>query len=224
MWNRLIKKVHRIHRIRVCELFVVQTGLRLVLVSLCLTVCVTGCQTKQSAKKPPQEVSEKSELVLREGDTVRVAFPASPELTKVQQIRRDGMVTLPLIGEFKAAGLTPVEMQNQLLKLYEPQLQNKEILVSVDSAALNIYVTGAVLRPGRVASDHPMTALEAVLEAGIDYTKADLKKVTVIRQEGGHTQHYVLNLKQVLQHGEQNTPFGLRPSDIVYVPERFVWF
>jgi len=179
-------------------------------------------QTK--SQLPPQEAAKSEEIVLREGDTVRVTFPGSPELTKVQQIRRDGIVTLPLIGEFKAAGLTPTEMQKQLITLYEPQLQTKEILVSVDSAALSVYVTGAVLRPGKVASDHPLNALEAILEAGIDYNKADLKKVTVIRQEGDRTEHHVLNLKQVLEHREQLVPFSLRPSDIIYVPERFAWF
>lgn len=162
-------------------------------------------------------------IVLREGDTVRVSFPGSPDLNKVQQIRRDGMITLPLIGEFKAVGLTPPEMQKELVKLYEPQLQTKEVVVSVDSSALAIYVTGAVLRQGRITSDRPITALEAVMEAGIDYNKANLKKVSVIRQEDGRTEHHTLNLKRVLD-GQQNVPFTLKPLDVIYVPERFSWF
>jgi polysaccharide export outer membrane protein len=133
------------------------------------------------------------------------------------------MVTLPLVGEFKASGLTPVEMQKQITKLYEPQLQNKEVVVAVDSAALSVYVTGAVLRPGRISSDRPMTPLEAVLEAGVDYAKANLKKVSVIRQENGQTEHHTFNLKRVLA-GQQSEAFSLKPLDIIYVPERFSWF
>jgi protein involved in polysaccharide export with SLBB domain len=85
-------------------------------------------------------------------------------------------------------------------------------------------VTGAVLRPGKVTSDHPLSALEAIMEAGgPDYTKANLKAVTVIRHEDGKTQNYTLNLRNVLK-GQSAEPFYLKPSDIVYVPERFTWF
>ncbi len=76
-------------------------------------------------------------------------------------------------------------MEKELLKLYGPQLQTKEVNVAVESATFPIYVTGAVLRPGRINADHPVTVLEAILEAGIDYTKANLKAVRVIRNEKG---------------------------------------
>jgi protein involved in polysaccharide export with SLBB domain len=58
---------------------------------------------------------------------------------------------------------------------------------------------------------------------GFDYNKANLKKVTVIRQDNGHTEHHSLNMKQVLD-GHQNQPFNLKPADIIYVPEKFSWF
>ncbi len=57
-------------------------------------------------------------IVLREGDSVRISFPGAPNLNSVQLIRRDGRITLPLIGEFQAAGLTPPDIEKELLKLY----------------------------------------------------------------------------------------------------------
>ena len=73
-------------------------------------------------------------------------------------------------------------------------------------------------------SDHPLTALEAIMEAGgFDYSKANLKDVRVIRQESGREHTYVLNLKLVMQ-GKQVDPFYLKPYDIIYVPERFQMF
>jgi polysaccharide export outer membrane protein len=170
-------------------------------------------------KSPPPE-----SIVLREGDAVRIKFPGAPNLNTVQPIRRDGKVALPLVGEFQAAGLTCAQMEKELLKLYGPQLQTKEVTVAIESSAFPIYVTGSVLRPGKIMSDRPLTALEAIMEAGgCDYSKANLKAVTVIRQENGKVQHFKLNLKGVLK-GEQNEPFKLKPSDIIYVPERFTWF
>jgi polysaccharide biosynthesis/export protein len=73
-------------------------------------------------------------------------------------------------------------------------------------------------------SDHPITAFEAIMEAGgFDYAKANLKEVVVIRQEGNHTLKFVLNLKQVME-GKPATRFYLKPGDTIYVPEKFTWF
>ncbi len=105
-----------------------------------------------------------------------------------------------------------------------PQLQTKEVTVTLESSAFSVYVTGSVLRPGKVVSDRPLTALEAIMEAGgCDYNKANLKAVTVLRQENGQQHHYKLNLKGMIK-GEPVEPFKLKPSDIIYVPEKFTWF
>jgi protein involved in polysaccharide export with SLBB domain len=85
-------------------------------------------------------------------------------------------------------------------------------------------VSGAVIRPGKIISDHPMSALEAVMEAGgFDNAKANMRAVVVTRQEAGQYKNYVLDLKLVLD-GKQAQPFLLRQSDIVNVPEKYSWF
>jgi polysaccharide export outer membrane protein len=115
-------------------------------------------------------------------------------------------------------------MESELIKQYGPQLQTKEVTVTLDSSAFAVYVSGAVLRPGRIISDRPITALEAIMEAGgFNYTKANMKAVAVIRRENGRTERHTLNLKRVLD-GQPGDPFNLKPADIIYVPERFTWF
>jgi polysaccharide biosynthesis/export protein len=162
--------------------------------------------------------------VLREGDTLRITFPGSPNLNNQQQIRTDGKINLPLIGDVDAAGLTPDALQKKLMDLYAPQLTSKEVTVQVQSSSFPVYVTGAVLRPGKISSDHPISALEAIMEAGgFDYTRANLKNVEVIRQEGNRTKNYRLNLKQVME-GKESEPFFMKPGDIIYVPEKFSWY
>ena len=163
-------------------------------------------------------------LVLHEGDVVSVLFPGAPDLNTVAPIRRDGRITLKSFGEFKAAGLTPPEMEKELIRLYGSQLQTKEVTVAVQSSAFPVYVTGAVLRPGKILSDRPMTALEAIMEAGgFDYGKANLKSIRILRTQNGRTEHYTLNLKKVLE-GQEPEQFALKPADIIYVPEKFNWF
>ena len=161
---------------------------------------------------------------LREGDVVRISFPGSPNLDTTQQIRRDGRINLPLIGEVEAAGLTSDELQAGLEKLYAPQLSSKEVTVAMVSSTFPVYVTGCVLRPGKVESNQPLTALEAIMEAGgFDNSRANLSDVHIIRYENGSESSFTLNLRAALK-GDEKRPFYLKPSDIVYVPERFSIF
>jgi polysaccharide export outer membrane protein len=171
---------------------------------------------------PGAQTNQPAPLLLREGDSLRISFPGAPTLNTLQQIRRDGYITLPLVGEFKAAGLAPSQAEKELVKLYDPHLQVKEVNVAVESSIFAVYVTGAVLRPGKIMSDRPISAMEAVVEAGIDLAKSNLKKVRIIRQENGRTEYRILNLKKPLI-GKPAESFDLKPSDIIYVPERFSW-
>ncbi len=173
---------------------------------------------------PGIQTNKPAQLLLREGDSLRISFPGAPSLNTMQQIRRDGNITLPLIGEFKAAGLAPSQAEKELLRLYDPHLQVKEVTVTMESSAFAVYVTGAVQRPGKIMSDRPISALEAVVEAGVDHTKANLKKVRVVRQVNGRTEYYILNLKDALLGNKPTESFDLRPSDIIFVPERFSLF
>jgi protein involved in polysaccharide export with SLBB domain len=208
------------------------------LLLLFVVITLSSCQSdNQFTKTPAQPYPESSKIessgsptlavpsmVLREGDTVSVSLPSSPTLDSTQQIRTDGKIVLPLVGEVIAAGKTPEDLQNELLKLYQPQVSAKQVIVTVQSPNIPVYVTGAVLRPGPVTVNHPISALDAVMEAGgFDYTKANLKSVIIVRQEKDRTVRYKLDLKKTLS-GSMGAPFYLQPFDIVYVPERFTWY
>jgi len=188
---------------------------------------LNGCATPEPAKssaKAAVETVHSEMITLREGDTLKISFPASPNLDATQQIRRDGKITLPLVGEVDAAGMTPDELQQKLIKLFAPQISSKEVTVVLQSSSFPVFVTGSVVHPGKILTDHPLTALEAVMEAGgFDYTTANLKAVKIIRNENGTMKNYRVNLKLVLD-GKDDKPFYLKPSDIVYVPERLSLF
>lgn len=193
---------------------------------------VAGCATQSGSLASYPDFSGGTNAVpasaqaitLEAGDVVQITFPGAPNLNTTQQIRRDGKISLNLVGEVTAAGLTPSELEKKLVDLYSSQLVDKQVNVTVTSSTFPIYVTGAVIRPGKIMSDRPISALEAVMEAGgPDYTRANLKTVKVIRNENGRMEHFQLNLKTSLQ-GHESQPFYLKPSDIVYVPERFTWF
>lgn len=203
-------------------------GPRVALLVAALTIC--GCESASTSALPQASAGAAGapgagSLTLREADVIKVTFPGAANLDTTQAIRRDGLIALPLVGEVQASGKTPAAFQAELVKLYSTQLVSKEVLVTVVSSTFPTFVTGAVLRPGKISSDHPITVLEAIMEAGgFDAAKADLRAVKIVRQtQGGRTENFTVNVKQMLE-GTQNEPFYLKPSDIVFVPERFVLF
>jgi polysaccharide export outer membrane protein len=205
---------------------------------LAVIVTITGCQTNETGANFPQtggqpawpgsgstNQSQSGTETLRAGDTLKISFPGAPTLNTTQQIRTDGKIALDLIGEVTAAGKTPEDLQSDLLKLYAPQLTTKQIVVTVVSSTIQFYVIGAVLRSGPVTVDHPISVLDAIMEAGgFDETKANLKAVVVIRQENGQTVRKVIDLKKAFEGKEEAPLMQIKPDDIVFVPERFTWF
>jgi polysaccharide export outer membrane protein len=199
------------------------------LIGIVAAVGLAGCASSGPSYQDMLKITDDKPvqpdaIILREGDVVGISFPSNPALkSDVQQIRRDGKITLGRIGEIDAAGKTVKALQEELLKKYNEEMAVQEVTVSVQSSTFPIYVTGAVLRPGKILSDRPLTALDAIMEAGgPDYTRANLKAVKIIRNVNGMMEHYKLNLDAVLK-GEDSQTFYLKPYDIIYVPERFSW-
>jgi polysaccharide export outer membrane protein len=224
---------------RICQ-FCQWPLLRLSIVTLTLLVAAAGCSTayydpdnpsaaataqdgyynagSQSGSSAPQPT------ILRQGDVVKISFPGESNLNETEQIRLDGKIALPLVGDVQAAGLTPDQLQQNLVKLYAPQISASDVTVAIQSSSFPVYVTGCVLSPGKISSAEPITALEAIMQAGgFDYSRANLRRVHVIRRENDTSQSYVLNLNSVLK-GDDKNDFFLQPNDIVYVPEKFAWF
>lgn len=198
---------------------------------------IMGCKTSHSNHSQVADSTQPSitstnastnltdqSIILREGDGIKITFPGAPNLnTMPQPILRDGTISLPLIGNVKVAGKTAAQVREDLLKLYADKIESKEVLVEVTSALFPVFVQGAVLRPAKVMSDHPMTALEAISECGgFDFTKANLKHVRVLRQDGTRVKTYDLNLKAQMDNGVEQ--FYLQPGDIIFVKEKFTWF
>ena len=186
----------------------------------------SGCETTTPHSTPTAVVDEThAEIILRAGDGIKVSFPGSSNLDTAQPIRRDGKIVMPLVGEVEAAGLTPDALQTKLIKLYKDQISSSEVLVTLESSSFPVFITGSVIHPGKIQSDHPITALEAVMEAGgPDFNTANMKAVKVSRMEKGEMKSYKLDLKSMLDGSNNVKPFYLKPNDIVFVPERFQVF
>ena len=157
---------------------------------------------------------------LNEGDVIQIAFPGASNLNAIVKIPADGFIRLPFSTNIQAAGLTLEQLREAVLNNYESQLQLREVTITVVNSSSAVYVSGAVLRPGRIPIVRPMTALEAVMEAGgFDPNRAKPSRVTVIRYQGGKQITHKVDLQRVLD-GKPGEPFYLKPFDILYVPSK----
>jgi protein involved in polysaccharide export with SLBB domain len=199
------------------------------LATILLGMGATGCKTNVSSNPsfsnmvlpPPPPLQVISETnVLQEGDLVSITFQYSTNFNASQKIPLDGLLNLEGIPPVKASGKTPVQLQTELARLYRPQTKDDVVTVKLLAGSTGVYVSGAVFRPGRIAMERPMTAFEAVMEAGgFDPNRAKLSAVTVVRIEAGRQKIFHLDLKRVLR-GQEESPFYLKPFDIVHVPTK----
>jgi polysaccharide export outer membrane protein len=194
------------------------------IVAVLLMLLPVGCQTAKPAKTPLEMSSEigsaaEPKLILATGDVLDFKFFYNPELNDSQTVRPDGKVTLQLIGEIMARGKAPLELQEEITKLYASQLRRPEATVIVRSLAnRRIYVGGFVRNPMLIEMRTRMTALEAIIQAGgFDFWRAEVRNVVIIRHKDNKRYGCALDFSASLQ-GKETQPFYLEPMDIVYVP------
>jgi polysaccharide biosynthesis/export protein len=208
---------------RILEERLMQNGLRknscLKLAAFVLLLCI-GCQ---APKKAPQQLTSQTPSYLVSGDSVKISFPAAPELNQTQKIGADGTLSLPLVGEVNASGKTVGQLQEELSRLYKPQLQDNEVIVNLDTRAVPVVVSGAVQKPGKIVFERPATVLEAIMEAGGFTPEADLKKVSLIRIVKGEHETQIFDLRPLLQ-GKPTPAIYCSGGDVIYVPEKLLLF
>lgn len=199
--------------------------LLLLIVSGFLTACQSSSpQATGSLPGVPEDAFSTNSIRLREGDVIRITFENVTNLNTTQTIPLDGFITLPLIQQIKAAGMTLVDLEATLTVQYRPHIKTSEIRVTRVSSSASYSIGGAVLRPGKYPLDRPLTVLEAVMEAGgVDQTRAKLSEVVVLRIENNQRVKYPINLKRALR-GIELDLFYLRPFDVIYVPQKTSFF
>ena len=189
------------------------------LAALALLFCI-GCQ---ATPKQPVPLVGQTPNYLSAGDVVKISFPAAPEMNQTQKIGSDGSLSLPLIGEVQAAGKSPGDLQRELAVLYKPQLQDNEVVVTLETRALPVVVSGAVGKPGKIIFERPATVLEAIMEAGGFTPEADLKKVSLIRITKGEHYTQIFDMRPVLR-GVPTRAVYISSGDVIYVPEKLLLF
>jgi protein involved in polysaccharide export with SLBB domain len=187
---------------------------------LSFILAASGCAAKPAKTALQMTSAPETNVILGQGDVIDTKFFYNPELNESQPVRPDGKISLQLIGEVMAAGKTPGVLQEELIKLYTPQLRKPEVTVIVRSLAnRRVFVGGFVQSPGAIELRTRMTVLEAIMQAGgFDRWRAEVGNVVIIRHKDNKRYGCALDLTNALKGTEEAQPFYLEPQDIVYVP------
>lgn len=164
--------------------------------------------------------------VLQPGDHLEVFVYRHPDFSRKAAIRPDGVISLPLVGEVKASGLTPGELSKRLTELFSVRLKNPEVTVMVENPPdPMVYVVGEVGVPKAIPLRQAKTAAQAIAQSGAVVRGADLSEVAVIRlnKDGQLEARTVLGEDPTSQPGMYMAlnALSLMPNDLVLVPEGY---
>jgi len=153
------------------------------------------------------------------GDVLLVTFWREPELTGEIVVRPDGKITLPLIKEVAAAGLTPVELQKELETAAAKFIQEPNVTVAVRTInSRQVFIMGNVQRPAAYPLNGPTTVLQFLAQAGGVLEFADRSKIVILRNENGKSSSFKFNYDDIARQKNLEQNIELRPGDTVIVP------
>ena len=187
------------------------------LVALSFAPLVSAKDDADKKKAPQAPAAITDEYRVGPGDKLRIEVYKDEQLSQSVQVRPDGKITLPLVGDMEATGRTPIELRDTIAASLKDYVNNPTVtVIVVEAVASQVYVMGEVTHPGTMQLHGPTTILQALAMAGGFKEFANTKDVKVLRPNGNGMETLHFNYKDVL-NGDAR-PFYLRAGDTVVVP------
>jgi polysaccharide export outer membrane protein len=174
--------------------------------------------SKPSSAAPKPLVGQVSaDYRLTPGDKLRVEVYKDTQLSQSLQIRPDGKITLPLLGDVPAAGRTPTELRDSLTTALREYITNPVVtVIVVEATPGSIFVMGEVNKPGTIAVNGPISILQVLAMAGGFKDFAHTKDIKVLRKTAKGVQTLRFNYNDAIK-GEAPAML-LEAGDTVIVP------
>jgi len=184
-------------------------------------------ETEQNMAKPAKAAAPEArgaapevpaEYVIGADDTLHISVWKEPDLSATLPVRPDGKISLPLLNDVPAAGLTPMQLAASITEKLKKYIADPRVTVVVTAMnSRRIFVTGEVVHSGAIPLLPNMTVLQALSSAGFTQF-ANVKGIYLLRTENGRQVKLPFNYKEVVKgnHPEQN--IMLKPGDTVVVP------
>jgi len=152
-------------------------------------------------------------------DVLDISVWKEPDVSRVVPVRPDGRISLPLINDVQAAGLSPQQLAGSVSEKLKKYLNGPQVTVIVTAInSQRVFVVGEVLRAGAFPMLPGMTVLQGLSSAGGFTTFADVKKIHVVRMRNGKQVEIAFNYRDVLKGDNSEQNIKLEPGDTIVVP------
>jgi polysaccharide biosynthesis/export protein len=157
--------------------------------------------------------------VIGPGDVLAIVFWRDKDMSADVLVRPDGHITLPLLNDIAAAGLTPPQLRDRILTEARRYLEDPSPTVVVKEIHSRlVFITGQVEKPGSYPLAAPTTVLQLIAMAGGLKEYADGRNILVTRNDNGRQAAYVFDYQELLKRKNFRQNIELRPGDTVVVP------
>jgi polysaccharide export outer membrane protein len=174
--------------------------------------------TRPNASATASTVAKPADYRLGPGDKIRIEVYKDLQLSQSAQVRPDGKITMPLIGDLTASDQTPIQLRNTITDALKEYMTNPSVTVIVVEVAVpTAYVMGEVKQPGAIQLQRDVTILQALALAGGLSDFADANAIRVLRPKAGAVETITFRYKDALK-GSAQSLMMLRPGDTVIVP------
>ncbi len=158
------------------------------------------------------------EYVIGPQDVLHIAVWKENDLTATLPVRPDGKISLPLLNDVQASGLTPRQLADSVTEKLKKYIADPRVTVVVTEInSKRIYVTGEVLHAGPMAMLPNMTVLQALASSGFSQF-ANTKNIYVLRIENGKQQKLPVNYRKLVKGAQIEQNYVLQPGDTIIVP------
>lgn len=179
----------------------------------------SDARTDAAAGGPSKPATQDPNYVIGGQDVLDISVWKEPDLSRSVPVRPDGKISLPLLNDVQAAGLTPAQLTAQITAGLNKYVTNPQVTVIVSQInSQRIYVLGEVSRAGAYSLLRGMTVLQVLSNAGGLSQFANSKKIYVLRQENGKEQKLFFNYKEVIDGRKSEQNIELRAGDTIVVP------
>ncbi len=173
---------------------------------------------KHQESNPATSTSDDSYLI-GPGDVLSIDVWKEPDLSKQVSVRLDGHISLPLVNDVEAAGLTSTELREQLTEKYKDFVDVPEVSVTViESRSKRIYLLGKVNAPGEYPLQKNMTIVQAISLAGGLAEWADSSDIKLIRKIKGTEKTFRVDYDAIVSGEDLAQNVQLQPDDTIFVP------
>lgn len=193
-----------------------------------LFLFIYGCATTSEQKNINKLMEEQtpvpkvqlSEFIVGPGDSLEIQVWRHPDLTRAIEVQSNGFIAYPLVGDVKVAGMNLTDLQHLITQHLSDYIVNPQVTIQVRlPKSQKVFVLGEVRRPGVYLLDNPMTALEAIAQAGGFTLDAKKRKVFLVRKnQGGASDPLFLDIDSTLNGKDMEQNVTLQRGDILYVP------